>query len=66
MRSLAIISRHFIPNIFDILGLFTGGKQVFKLDVWAVDEFHLESMYKFVLFRVGVHPSGQLSNQRVH
>jgi hypothetical protein len=43
MRSLAIISRHFIPNIFDILGLFTGGKQVFKLDVWAVDEFHLET-----------------------
>ncbi|KAG8216452.1 hypothetical protein J3R82DRAFT_6559 [Butyriboletus roseoflavus] len=43
MRGLDIISQHFIPNIFDILGLFSGGKQVFKLDVWAVDEFHLET-----------------------
>ncbi|KAF8551747.1 hypothetical protein OG21DRAFT_1605114 [Imleria badia] len=43
MRSLDIVSQHFIPNIFDILGLFSGGKQVFKLDVWAVDEFHLET-----------------------
>lgn len=58
MRSLDIVSQHFIPNIFDILGLFSGGKQVFKLDVWVVDEFHLESMYRFVLFRTGVHPVG--------
>ncbi|KAI9568130.1 hypothetical protein HD554DRAFT_2219143 [Boletus coccyginus] len=43
MRSLDIISQYFIPNIFDALGLFSGGKQVFKLDVWAVDEFHLET-----------------------
>ncbi|KAH0834818.1 hypothetical protein J3R83DRAFT_10427 [Lanmaoa asiatica] len=43
MRSLNIISQYFIPNIFDILGLFSGGKQVFKLDVWTVDEFHLET-----------------------
>ena len=66
MRSLAIIAQYFIPNIFDVLGLFSGGKQVFKLDVWAVDEFHLESMYRFVLFRIGVHPPGQRSNRRVH
>ncbi|KAF9226338.1 hypothetical protein BS17DRAFT_807138 [Gyrodon lividus] len=44
MRSLDIISQHFIPNIFDILGLFSGGKQVFKLDVWAVDEFYLDTV----------------------
>lgn len=44
MRSLDIISQCFIPNIFDILGLFSGGKQVFKLDMWAVDEFHLQGM----------------------
>ncbi|KAF8434511.1 hypothetical protein L210DRAFT_3763021 [Boletus edulis BED1] len=43
MRSLDVICQYFIPNVFDILGLFSGGKQVFKLDVWAVDEFHLET-----------------------
>jgi len=43
MRSLDIISQHFIPNIFDVLGLFAGGKRVFKLDVWAVDEFYLDT-----------------------
>lgn len=50
MRSLDIISQHFIPNIFDILGLFSGGKQLFKLDVWAVDDFHLEGVYEFLRF----------------
>lgn len=50
MRSLNIVSQYFIPNVFDILGLFSGGKQVFKLDVWAVDEFHLESKCIFVFF----------------
>ena len=58
MRSLGIVSQHFIPNIFDVLGLFTGGKRVFKLDVWAVDEFYLESMYTFLLFRTGVQTFG--------
>ncbi|KAH7882407.1 hypothetical protein F5I97DRAFT_1939442 [Phlebopus sp. FC_14] len=43
MRSLNIICRHFIPNIFEALGLYSGGKKVFKLDVWAVDEFYLEA-----------------------
>lgn len=49
MRSMDIISQYFIPNIFDVLGLFSGGKRVFKLDVWAVDEFHLESAYRHLL-----------------
>ncbi|KAF9239333.1 hypothetical protein BU15DRAFT_74748 [Melanogaster broomeanus] len=43
MRSLDIISQRFIPNVFDVLGLFSGGKQVLKLDVWAVDEFYLDT-----------------------
>ncbi|KIK99666.1 hypothetical protein PAXRUDRAFT_822522 [Paxillus rubicundulus Ve08.2h10] len=43
MRSLDIISQYFIPNVFDVLGLFSGGKRVFKLDVWAVDEFYLDT-----------------------
>ncbi|KAL4073539.1 hypothetical protein J3A83DRAFT_4370818 [Scleroderma citrinum] len=43
MRSLDIISQYFIPSIFDVLGLFTGGKNTFKLDIWAVDEFYLDT-----------------------
>lgn len=57
MRSLDIVSQYFIHNIFDVLGLFSGGKQVFKLDVWAVDEFHLESMFGFLLLPTGVESS---------
>lgn len=43
MKSLDIISKHFIPNVFDILGLFTGGKNSFKLGMWDVEDFYLES-----------------------
>ncbi|KAG9311744.1 hypothetical protein JVU11DRAFT_7987 [Chiua virens] len=43
MRSLDIISRYFISNVFEVLGLFSGGKRVVKLDAWAVDEFYLET-----------------------
>ncbi|KAI6132629.1 hypothetical protein EDD16DRAFT_1821414 [Pisolithus croceorrhizus] len=42
LRSLDIVSQHFIPNIFDILGLLDG-KNVFKLDLWSVDEFFLDA-----------------------
>jgi hypothetical protein len=66
MRSLDIISQHFIPNIFDVLGLFAGGKRVFKLDVWAVDEFYLDSEHFQVSFQRNVHNSGQLSTLEVH
>ncbi|KAI6158556.1 hypothetical protein EDD17DRAFT_1622088 [Pisolithus thermaeus] len=42
LRSLDIVSQHFIPNIFGILGLLDG-KNVFKLDLWSVDEFFLDA-----------------------
>ncbi|EGO03442.1 hypothetical protein SERLA73DRAFT_101568 [Serpula lacrymans var. lacrymans S7.3] len=45
MRSLDIISTHFIPNIFDILDIFGGNKKAFKLDVWTTDEYYLD-MYE--------------------
>ncbi|KAG6330843.1 hypothetical protein ID866_8246 [Astraeus odoratus] len=43
MRNLEIISQYFIPNIFGILGLLTGGRKTFKLGMWAVDEFYLDT-----------------------
>ncbi|KAH7909880.1 hypothetical protein BJ138DRAFT_1154228 [Hygrophoropsis aurantiaca] len=43
MRSLGIIANAFIPNIFDILDLFSGGKKSFKLDIWSVDEYYMNS-----------------------
>ncbi|KIK18819.1 hypothetical protein PISMIDRAFT_14102 [Pisolithus microcarpus 441] len=42
LRSLDIFSQHFIPNIFEILGLLDG-KNAFKLDMWSVDEFYLDA-----------------------
>ncbi|KAG1741443.1 uncharacterized protein EDB91DRAFT_1130453 [Suillus paluster] len=42
MRSLGIIGDFFIPNIFDVLGLFSGKKKPFKLDIWAVDDFYID------------------------
>ncbi|KAH7921570.1 hypothetical protein BV22DRAFT_1096259 [Leucogyrophana mollusca] len=43
MRNLDIIATSFIPNVFDVLDLYSGGKKAFKLDVWAVDEYYLNS-----------------------
>jgi E3 ubiquitin-protein ligase listerin len=46
LRTLGIVSKTFIPNILGILdlynGLYSGPPKAFKLDIWAVDEFHLE------------------------
>jgi len=42
LRSLDIIGNFFIPNVFDTLGLFSGKKKAFKLDIWAIDEFFME------------------------
>lgn len=42
MRNLGIIGDFFIPNVFDILGLFSGKKRAFKLDIWAVDDFFID------------------------
>ncbi|KAG1779464.1 hypothetical protein EV702DRAFT_1178536 [Suillus placidus] len=42
MRSLGIIGDFFVPNVFDVLGLFSGKKKAFKLDIWAVDDFFID------------------------
>lgn len=42
MRSLGIMADFFIPNVFDVLGLFSGKKKAFKLDIWAVDDFFID------------------------
>ncbi|KAG2130479.1 hypothetical protein BD769DRAFT_1452567 [Suillus cothurnatus] len=42
MRSLGIMADSFIPNVFDVLGLFSGKKKAFKLDIWAVDDFFID------------------------
>jgi hypothetical protein len=45
MRNLDIIGNIFIPNVFDILGLFSGKKKAFKLDIWAVDDFFIDCQW---------------------
>jgi hypothetical protein len=42
MRSLGIMADFFIPNVFDVLGLFSGKKKAFKLDIWVVDDFFID------------------------
>ncbi|KAG1837363.1 hypothetical protein DFJ58DRAFT_863015 [Suillus subalutaceus] len=42
MRSLGIMGDFFIPNVFDVLGLFSGKRKAFKLDIWAVDDFFID------------------------
>lgn len=44
MRSLGIIGDFFIPNVFGFLGLFSGKKKAFKLDIWAVDDFFIDHL----------------------
>jgi len=42
LRHLDIISAYFIPSVLNLLGLVDGIAKAFKLDVWAVDEFHVQ------------------------
>ncbi|EPQ53690.1 hypothetical protein GLOTRDRAFT_117039 [Gloeophyllum trabeum ATCC 11539] len=44
LRDLDLISTRFLPYIFNALGLYGGPRSTFKLDVWAVDEYHV-SLY---------------------
>jgi hypothetical protein len=45
MRSLGIIGDFLIPNVFGFLGLFSGKKKAFKLDIWAVDDFFIDRQW---------------------
>lgn len=40
-----LISEYFLPNIFHLLNLYEGRARAFKLDMWAVDEYYLDSKF---------------------
>ncbi|KAG6865555.1 hypothetical protein C0991_001559 [Blastosporella zonata] len=42
LRNLDVIVAYFIPTILNLLRLDQGPHKAFKLDIWAVDEFHVE------------------------
>ncbi|KIK58369.1 hypothetical protein GYMLUDRAFT_45278 [Collybiopsis luxurians FD-317 M1] len=42
LRSSGVIERHFIPNIFGLLGIDRGIVKAFKLDIWGVDKFYVQ------------------------
>ncbi|GBE89079.1 hypothetical protein SCP_1500820 [Sparassis crispa] len=43
LRDQSLVSLYFLPSILNILGLYGGILRAFKLDVWAVDEYYLDS-----------------------
>ena len=45
LRNLDIIAAHFLPTLLHFLQLGQGPLKVFKLDIWAVDEFHIECAF---------------------
>ncbi|KAJ7584094.1 hypothetical protein C8J56DRAFT_1005201 [Mycena floridula] len=42
LRTLEIIPTYLMPNILMLLSLDQGTAKAFKLDVWAVDEYHVQ------------------------
>ncbi|KAF9458921.1 hypothetical protein BDZ94DRAFT_1068633 [Collybia nuda] len=42
LRNLDVIASHFIPTLLRLLRLDQGPLKAFKLDIWAVNEFHIE------------------------
>ncbi|KAK0452099.1 uncharacterized protein EV420DRAFT_1273820 [Desarmillaria tabescens] len=42
LRSLDIIATSFMPMVLGTLNLDQGANKVYKLDLWAVDEYHVE------------------------
>ncbi|KAG7441328.1 uncharacterized protein BT62DRAFT_937246 [Guyanagaster necrorhizus] len=42
LRSLDIIAGSFMPMVLSTLNLDQGAAKVYKLDLWAVDEYHIE------------------------
>jgi len=43
LRDLDLVTEHLLPNILGILGLYGGTAKAFKLDIWGIDDFELES-----------------------
>lgn len=48
LRNLDFIVSRFIPTLLHLLRLDQGPLKVFKLDLWAVDEFHIECTYIYI------------------
>jgi hypothetical protein len=42
LRDLGIIETHFIPTVFSLLKLYDGLIKTFKLDIWSVEEYHVD------------------------
>ncbi|KAH8102265.1 hypothetical protein BXZ70DRAFT_63905 [Cristinia sonorae] len=42
LQRLDLVSKHFLPHVLGILGLYGGIAKAFKLDIWAVEEFYLD------------------------
>ena len=42
LRKLDLISEHFLPEVFSILGLYEGAAKAFKLDIWSIEEYYLD------------------------
>ncbi|KAJ3861751.1 hypothetical protein EV359DRAFT_46545 [Lentinula novae-zelandiae] len=42
LRSSSIIETHFVPSVLSLLNLGRGIVKAYKLDIWAVDEFHVQ------------------------
>lgn len=49
LREDNLISDHFLPNIFRVLSLYAGRAKAFKLDIWAVDEYYLDSESRVIV-----------------
>lgn len=42
LRNLNILASHFLPAFLRLLRLDEGLSKAFKLDIWAVEEYHIE------------------------
>ncbi|KAG6916946.1 hypothetical protein DXG01_004633 [Tephrocybe rancida] len=54
LRNLDVIVAYFIPTILSLLRLDEGPQKAFKLDIWAVDEFHVEYYQAGTMFGLQV------------
>ncbi|CCM05109.1 uncharacterized protein FIBRA_07316 [Fibroporia radiculosa] len=43
LRDLGLVSEHLLPNLFSALGLYEGILKAFKLDIWDIESFYLDS-----------------------
>ncbi len=51
LRRENLVEDRFLPQVFTILRIYGGPSKAFKLDIWEVDEFYLESEWSFCHLR---------------